>query len=98
MELPRYEQTTVCFVHVVGRDVPLRQVRDHDNIKTKQIIDVLSTFVLLDDNGLLCETHQWTECGDSSRIFITLSAPAYYGSREMKELGQEFVKVSQKNL
>lgn len=70
VELPRYEQTAICFVHVVGRDVPLRQVRDHDNIETKQIIDVLSAFVLLDDNGLLCETHQWTERGDSSRTEV----------------------------
>lgn len=88
-ELPRFEEAAVCFVHIAERSLPTRLIRDHDNIESKQILDVLGAFLLTDDNGLLCETHHRTERGENSRTEVYVMAaeafPEWITEREKAE-------------
>ena len=49
--LPKFEHCVVCFSHIYSQELPLRRVRDYDNLELKQLLDVISTFVMEDDTG-----------------------------------------------
>ena len=53
--LPRYHHCVVCFSHIYCRDLPDRRVRDYDNLELKRFLDLVASFVLVDDSGLLCD-------------------------------------------
>lgn len=63
--LPEFRHCVVCFSHVYSRELPLRRVRDYDNLEYKQLLDVIATFCMEDDTGLLCDAYHTTEIGDS---------------------------------
>ena len=71
-DVPRYEHCVVCFAHVYDKKLSKYRVRDYDNLELKQILDVATSFVMLDDNGLLCDAYYTTELGeaDCTRMFI----------------------------
>lgn len=50
--VPVFVNCVVCFIHVYDRKLPLRRIRDYDNMEFKQILDIISPFVLKDDSGL----------------------------------------------
>jgi len=70
--MPKYKYCVVCFSHIYNRELPSRRIRDHDNIELKEILDIISTFIMEDDSGLLCDTYNMTEFGgkDCTRISI----------------------------
>ena len=55
--LPHYRECVVCFAQVYDQTLPTRRVRDYDNLEEKQILDLLSSFVMADDTGLLCDAY-----------------------------------------
>ena len=71
-DVPRYEHCVVCFAHVYDKKLSKYRVRDYDNLELKQLLDVATSFVMLDDNGLLCDAYYTTELGDTdcTRMFI----------------------------
>lgn len=71
-KLPSFEQCVVCFSHVYDKECSLRRIRDYDNLELKQILDVVSTFVMMDDTGLLCDAYNTTELGESDCTRITV--------------------------
>lgn len=89
VELPRFEKAVVCFVHVVEQSAAMASIRDHDNIETKQVLDVINACVLTDDNGILCETHQRTERGKTAHTEVYVMAaeafPAWIIARKEVE-------------
>ena len=38
-------------------------IRDYDNLSEKQLLDLLSSFVMADDTGLLCDAYNTAELG-----------------------------------
>ena len=84
--LPHYRNCVVCFAQVYDQTLPTRRVRDYDNLEEKQLLDLLSTFVMADDTGLLCDAYNTTELGDTdcTRISIMDSKlfPAWLSTRE----------------
>lgn len=70
--LPRFEECVVCFSHVYDRELSSRRIRDYDNLELKQILDVVSAFVMVDDTGLLCDAYNTTELGESDCTRITV--------------------------
>lgn len=70
--MPRFRDCVVCFTQVYDRDLPTRRIRDYDNLEEKQLLDVLSSFVMADDTGLLCDAYNTAEFGerDCTRICI----------------------------
>ena len=71
-KLPSFEHCIVCFSHVYDKELPSRRARDYDNLELKQILDVVSTFVMMDDTGLLCDAYNTTELGESDCTRITV--------------------------
>ena len=70
--LPRYERCTVCFTHVYMRGTPIRMIRDADSMEVKRYLDAVASFLMLDDNGLLCDVHSTAELGDGNYTRITV--------------------------
>ncbi len=68
----RFERAVVCFVHEYDRMNSRKLLLDYDNIEKKQMLDVITTFFLLDDSGLCCETYHMTSIGetDKTRILV----------------------------
>jgi len=52
--LPQYPESVIAIRHIYDRNKPLGMIRDNDNVDTKIVVDVLKTFFLPDDNGLIC--------------------------------------------
>lgn len=70
--LPKYQRCVVCFLHIYNRELPERRARDYDNLELKQILDVISAFVLVDDGGLLCDAFHSTELGDTDCTVVSV--------------------------
>ena len=70
--LPHFRECTVCIEHVYDRCLPIKAVRDYDNLELKAVIDVIATFCLTDDTGALCDSFQTTRFGYSSSTVITV--------------------------
>ena len=70
--MPRFSDCVVCFTQVYGQCLPTRRIRDYDNLEEKQLLDVLSTFVMADDTGLLCDAYNTAALGekDCTRISV----------------------------
>lgn len=70
--LPYYRDCVVCFAQVYDRALPDRRIRDYDNLSEKQLLDLLSSFVMADDTGLLCDAYNTAELGDQdcTKIYI----------------------------
>jgi hypothetical protein len=70
--MPKYKSCVVCFSHIYNRELPSRRIRDHDNIELKGILDIISTFLMEDDNGLLCNTYNMTELSDKDYTLVSI--------------------------
>lgn len=70
--LPRFRECVVCFSHVYDENLSTRRVRDYDNYELKQLLDVISSFVMEDDTGILCDAYNTTEIGTSDCTRITI--------------------------
>lgn len=70
--LPHFHHCVVCFSHIYSRDLPDRRVRDYDNLELKQLLDIVTSFLMTDDSGLLCDAYNTTEIGenDATRISV----------------------------
>ncbi len=63
--LPHMRECVVCFCHIYDRMRPLWQIPDSDNLQQKQVLDLVSTFFLIDDNGLLCSIYTTAARGEN---------------------------------
>ena len=70
--IEKYKQCAVCFVHVYDENLSLGRIRDYDNLEMKHILNIISTFFMTDDSGLLCDVFNTTELGetDCTRICV----------------------------
>lgn len=70
--LQLYRNCVVCFSQIYDETLPLRRIRDYDNLEFKQILDTISTYVLVDDSGLFCDSYFTTELGnqDDTVVYI----------------------------
>ena len=68
----KYTDCVVCFVHEYNKDLPIRRIRDYDNLEQKQMLDVIAAFILQDDGGMCCDSYNTVALGDAdkTRIFI----------------------------
>ncbi|MDO4275115.1 MAG: DUF6100 family protein [Eubacteriales bacterium] len=63
--LPVFENCVVCFIQIYDQHLPLRRIRDYDNLEFKQILDTISPFVLRDDSGLFCDSYHTSRLEDA---------------------------------
>lgn len=64
-QMPRFSHCVVCFSHIYDQELPTRRVHDYDNLELKQVLDVVSSYLLEDDGGLLVDAYNTTELGDT---------------------------------
>jgi len=83
----RFTNCVICITHVYDKVLFGRgRKRDHENIETKGIIDVINTFLLTDDNGFLCDIYNSSEFSDKdfTRISIMPKDMLYKRVLDMK--------------
>jgi Holliday junction resolvase RusA-like endonuclease len=68
--IPLYQYCTVCFIQIYDRRLSKKRIRDYDNLEFKQILDVISTYALIDDSGQFCDLHHMTELGEEDHTVI----------------------------
>lgn len=70
--LPHFRHCVVCFSHIYSHDLSERRIRDYDNLELKQFLDVIASFFMTDDSGLLCDAYNTTEIGDKDGTRISI--------------------------
>jgi hypothetical protein len=84
--IPKYRHCVVCFSHIYNRELPERRIRDYDNLELKQILDIVSAFVMVDDGGILCDAYNTTEFGETDCTRVSVmdkdSFPHWLAERE----------------
>lgn len=78
--IPIFDSCVVCFIQVYDRKLPLRRIRDYDNMEYKQILDTISPFVLRDDSGLFCDSYHTTELGDTDYTSVNIMEKSTFPS------------------
>ena len=71
-KVPHFKDCVVCFSQVYDESMPSTRIRDYDNLELKQLLDVVSSFVMLDDSGLLCDAYNTTEWGTTDCTRMTI--------------------------
>lgn len=67
----RFENCVICIVHIYNKDLIAKgRYRDYDNIELKGIIDTINTFLLTDDNGILCDIYNTSQISDEDLTLI----------------------------
>lgn len=56
----RYRDCVLAYRHIYSRDRPERQKRDHDNIETNMVSDIVALYVMPDDGPDICSHYS---CG-----------------------------------
>lgn len=70
--MPTFSHCVVCFSHIYDRSLSTRRMRDYDNYELKQILDMISAFIMVDDGSLLCDAYNTTELGDRDCTCISI--------------------------
>lgn len=85
---PRFRECVVCFCHVYEKDLFPGRIPDHDNYLQKQILDVVTTFLLTDDGGQFCDLYNTAEAGNQGHTHIFVMArelfPTWLAEREKR--------------
>ena len=88
-EMPRFRECVVCFNHVFDRSLSTKRIRDYDNLECKQLLDTVSSFLLLDDGGLFCDVYHTTSLGQSDYTILTImekgTFPAWLSGQQNTE-------------
>ena len=66
----RYDKSVLIYRHVYGPQYKKRYMRDHDNIETYMISDMVATYVLRDDCPYLCNNYDCTAEGGDERTEV----------------------------
>ena len=70
--LPHFRECTVCIEHIYDRCLPIKAVRDYDNLEMKEVLDIVALYCMTDDTGALCDQFQTTRFADSSCTIISV--------------------------
>ena len=86
LNIPRYKECVVHFKQEYDASLPGRRMRDFDNLELKQVLDVITAFVLVDDGGEICEVHHANGLGWEDRTVITILGkdifPSWYAAQK----------------
>ena len=70
--LPHFSDCVICIEHIYDRCLPIKAVRDYDNLETKEVLDIITLYCMTDDTGALCDQFQTTRFADSSCTIISV--------------------------
>ena len=99
-ELVRYENCVLIYRHVYGPRYEKRYMRDHDNIETYMISDMIAAYVLRDDSPYLCSNYDCTAEGESERteVYVVPNTDFVDWLNHEKTMPKEGVKLYEKKL
>ena len=66
----KLDEATIVFRHVYSEDRPERRARDHDNIETNTVSDIVAMFTLVDDSPKHCSHLYISALGNEERTEI----------------------------
>lgn len=71
-EIRKFRACSVCFVHTYDRALDLGRIRDYDNLETRNVLNLITAYFLLDDGGRYCNVYHTTALGDKdgTEIYI----------------------------
>lgn len=68
----KYSDCVIVFHHIYDENRTENRWRDHDNIETKTVTDLLGLYLMPDDNPLICDHYYCSSRGksDSTEVYI----------------------------
>lgn len=66
----RFRDCVLAYRHVYDRSRPERAMRDHDNIETNMVTDILALYVLPDDHPAVCSHYYCSAAGSEVRTEV----------------------------
>ena len=91
----RFRDCVLIYRHVYSRDRPERQWRDHDNIETNMVSDIVAMYVMPDDSPKICSHYYCSAAGTEERteVYVVSKAgfPAWLEAE--KNMPDEGVKI-----
>ena len=68
--LKKLDNACIVIRHVYSEDRPERRARDHDNIETRMVSDIVAMFTLVDDSPIYCTHMYLTASGNEDRTEV----------------------------
>lgn len=68
----KFKECVVCFFHTYDKKASIKNVRDYDNIETKQVLDIVAAFAMTDDSGRYCDIYHTTIAGEANYTKIAI--------------------------
>lgn len=68
----RFKDCVVAYRHVYDRSRPERAMRDHDNIETNMVTDIVAMYILPDDSPAVCSHYYCSAagCEDRTELYV----------------------------
>lgn len=66
----RFTDCVLVYRHVYSRDRPERRMRDHDNIETNMVSDIVAMYVMPDDAPSVCSHYECSVVGEDDRTEV----------------------------
>ncbi len=66
----RFTDCVLAYRHVYSSDRPERRMRDHDNIETNMVSDIVALYVMPDDAPLVCSHYECSMMGEADRTEV----------------------------
>ena len=68
----RFTDCVLAYRHVYSRDRPKRRMRDHDNIETNMVSDIVAMYVMPDDAPSVCSHYECSVMGedDHTEVYV----------------------------
>lgn len=73
-----YPSCVMIFRHVYDRTRPERMYRDHDNIETNMVTDIVALYVMVDDAALRCAHYYCSAAGNCDRTEVYVVHPSKF--------------------
>ena len=89
---PHFRECTVCIEHIYDRCLPIKAVRDYDNLEMKEVLDIIALYCMTDDTGALCDQFQTTRFADSSCTIISVMQKEKFSTWLDMKNAAKFVK------
>lgn len=68
----RFTDCVLAYRHVYNRNRPERRMRDHDNIETNMVSDIVAMYVMPDDAPTVCSHYECSVMGedDHTEVYV----------------------------
>lgn len=66
----RFTDCVLVYRHVYDRNRPERRMRDHDNIETNMVSDIVAMYVMPDDAPSICSHYECSVMGEDDRTEV----------------------------